>query len=103
MRLKTFLKDKTIFILLCLFISTFSAVLLYMVNATPFFTLFIPCIYFAGCFLTLAVEFIHKNSYYKTVHLALDELDQKCLLSEIIEEPTFYEGKMLYDILKIWC
>ena len=72
-----------------------------MVNATPFFTLFIPCIYFAGCFLTLAVEFIHKNSYYKTVHLALDELDQKCLLSEIIEEPTFYEGKMLYDILKI--
>jgi len=101
MRLKTFLKDKLVFIILCLLISAFSAVLLFMVEAKPFFTLFVPCVYFAGSIVTLIIEFICKNSYYKNLHLTLEELDRKCLLSEIIDEPNFYEGQMLYDILKI--
>jgi len=100
MRLKTFLKDKIIFIMLGLFITVFSAVLLYMVNAQLFFTLFIPCVYLAGCVITLTVEFIRKNNYYKTLHGTLEALDQKYLLSEIINDSNFYEGKMLYDILK---
>ena len=100
MRLKTFLKDKTVFIILCLLISVFSAALLYMVDAKPFFMLFVPCVYFVGSLVALLIEFTQKNRYYKQLYLTLDELDQKCLLSEIIDEPNFYEGQMLYDILK---
>jgi len=101
MQLKTFLKDKAVFIVLCLFISAFSAILLYMVEAKPFFVLFVPCVFYGGSMITLFIEFIHKNNYYKTLYKTLDELDKKCLLSEIIDEPNFYEGQMLYDILKI--
>jgi len=100
MHLKTFLKDKIVFIFLCIIISAFSAVLLYMVEATLFFILFVPCVYLAGSIVALAVEFVRKNSYYKRLYITLEELDKKCLLSEIIDEPTFYEGRILYDILK---
>ena len=101
MRLKIFLKDKIVFMALCFLISAFSAVLLYMVNARPFFTFFVPCVYLVGSIAVLVIEFIRKNSYYKTMYKTLEELDRKCLLSEIIEVPNFYEGQMLYDILKI--
>ena len=100
MRLKTFLKNRIPFILLTLLIATSSAFLLYMVLANLFFMLFIPGVYVVGCVVVLYIEFFKKNSYYKKLFLMLDELDQKCLLSEIMEEPDFYEGQMLYDILK---
>ena len=100
MRLRLFIKDKALFILWNLLIAGFSALLLYMVEAKWFFTLFVPCLFLAGCGAALAVEYIRKNNYYKSIHATLDELDRKCLLSEIIDEPGFYEGRMLYDILK---
>ena len=100
MRLKEFLKDRLLFILWNALIAAFSAVLFFVVDAKVFFVLFVPCLYIFGCAAVLAVEFIRKNSYYKKLYYNLDELDRKCLLSEIIEEPNFYEGKMLYDILK---
>lgn len=100
MRLTNFLKDKLIFIALSFLVSGFSAFLLYMVNANIYFILFAPCIYLVGCILSLLIEFLIKNSYYKKVRNTLDSLDKKFLLSEIIERAGFYEGNLLYDILK---
>ena len=100
MRLKMFLKDKIVFMALVLLTAAFSAVLLYAVNAEPFFTFFVPSVYLTGSIIALVIEFICKDSYYKTMHRTLEELDQKYLLSEIIEVPNFYEGQMLHDILK---
>ena len=100
MRLNNFLKDQLLFILWNILIAAFSAFLFFVVDAKVFFVLFVPCLYILGCAAVLAVESIRKNSYYKKLYYNLDELDQKCLLSEIMEEPSFYEGKMLYDVLK---
>jgi len=100
MRIKAFLKDKTFFVLLFLFVSAFAAVLLYAVEAKPFFALFVPCVFLAGSMAALAIEFVRKDSYYKELYRTLEELDQKCLLSEIMEEPAFYEGQMLHEVLK---
>ena len=100
MRVDLFLKNKTAFIILNAVIAAFSGVLFYMVDARPFFVLFTPILYIVGCAVILTAEFIRKNSYYKALLNTLEELDQKCLISEIIEEPSFYEGQMLYEILK---
>ena len=101
MRLKIFLKNKMLFIILNIIIAVFSAVLLAVVDAKPFFILFIPCVFLGGCATVVVVEFIIKNNWYKQLYNTLDNLDRKCLISEIIEEPGFYEGQMLYDVLKI--
>ena len=100
MKLLDFLKDKAFFIIFSLVVSGFSALLLYMVNAAVYFVLFVPTIYIFGAFLSLIPEFITKNSYYKKLYNTIDALDKKHLLSEIVELPRFYEGRVLYDVLK---
>ncbi len=101
MQIKEFLKDKVLFVALNVIIAMFSAFLLYMVDAQLFLMLFIPCTYLLGCIIILLIEFIIKYNFYKKLYHSLEHLDKKCLLSEIIEEPSFYEGKILYDLLKI--
>ena len=100
MRLKAFLRDRSLYIFVTLLVAAFSAFLLFMVDAQPFFVLFAPGLYVLGCAAVLFIEFMRKNSYYKKLHDSLDALDKKCLLSEVMDTPGFYEGQMLYDILK---
>lgn len=100
MSIYEFLKDKILFISLNLSTAIFSAVLLYMVNADFYFVLFIPCVYVFCLVLSVLTEYIVKNNYYKKIYNSLESLDKKCLLSEIIEKPSFCEGKIMFDILK---
>ena len=100
MPVKMFVKDKTVFIALNIFVSLFSALLLYMVEAKLFFMLFVPCIYLVGCAVVLLIEYLTKSNYYKNLFSTLEGLDKKTLLSEIIPKPNFCEGNILYDILK---
>lgn len=100
MQLKMYIKDKTAFIALNIFVSSFSAFLLYMVEAKLFFMFFIPCVYLSGCAAVLMFEYISKSSYYNNLYSMLESLDKKTLLSEIAPKPNFYESHILYDILK---
>jgi len=100
MQVRMFIKDKSVFIILNILVSSFSAFLLYMVEADLFFMLFVPCTYIVGCAVVLLIEYMIKNSYYKNLYNTLESLDKKTLLSEIILNPNFYEGGILYDILK---
>ncbi len=100
MRIGRFIKDKWLVIGLHLFIAGFSAYLLYMVAAEVFFVLFVPCTYILGCFVFLLLEYLQKSSYYKKLYHTLNSLDRKTLLCEIIDEPSFLEGLILYDVLK---
>lgn len=45
-------------------------------------------------------EFLRKKNYYDKIIYYTNELDKKYLISEILEEPTFYDGKILYDTLQ---
>lgn len=100
MELKCFLKDKGLFICITLLAATFSSFLLYMVNSSIYFILFVPSSYMVGCVIILTIEFITKNKYYSELFSTLECLDKKTLLSEIVPESNFYEGKMLSRALK---
>lgn len=100
MGIKMFLKDKLLFIILNIITCIFSAFLLYMVNARVYFILFVPCTYILGCVAIITIEYIIKNSYYKRLLDTLDSLEKKSLLCELIDKPSFYEGIMLFNILK---
>ena len=100
MKLSDYLKDKVFFTVVSLFVTGFSAFLLYMVNANIYFMLFVPVTYLAGAALSLIPEFIAKRRYYNELQSTLDTLDKKSLLSEIIKVPHFCEGRILHDVLK---
>ena len=40
-----------------------------------------------------------KKGFYDRIRTTTDELDQKYLLPEMLTEPGFYEGKLIYDTL----
>ncbi|TDW13166.1 hypothetical protein EDD63_1467 [Breznakia blatticola] len=48
----------------------------------------------------LFIEYRQKNGYYKQLKDQLERLDQKSLLIEVIDEPEFQEGRILYQTLE---
>ncbi|MDR2336860.1 MAG: sensor histidine kinase [Candidatus Nomurabacteria bacterium] len=100
MKLWDFLHDRLAFVTINLVGAGFSAVLLYAVNASLYFALFIPSIFiFSGC-IALAIDYVGKNHYYKRVRNTLRRLDEKRFLLEVIDRPETLEGKIWYDILR---
>ncbi len=50
--------------------------------------------------LPISVEYARKRSYYGRLLRSLDVLDRKSLLCEVLDEPDFLEGQILYRVLK---
>ena len=48
----------------------------------------------------IGIEYIRKKKFYNMLFFNLEELDQKYLIREVIEEPSFEEGKLLVYILE---
>lgn len=100
MKLTDFLKDRA-FVISARIIAL-AVILLFM---TAFHIAAEPIIIVSVIFLLLAIileawEFLRKNSFYNGMINKLDGLDKKYLISEMLEEPPFYEGKILCEILR---
>lgn len=49
--------------------------------------------------LTLMWDYFKKKAFFRGIKVSLDSLDKKYLLCETIDEPDFYEGQILKEIL----
>ena len=99
MSLRDFVKERSVFIVInALLFCIVSLFLVFIsVQGIVIFILFLG--WFGPLFTSYAIEFLKKKSFYDEAALNAKALDQKYLLSEIITEPDFLEGKILYDIL----
>ena len=97
---KEFIKDKIISLTLMLFaIATIEIYLLaYQVGGFIRIYTFVIIIlmYFAG----ILIEYFIKSRYYKNLEKTVDELDEKYLITEIIKNANFWEGKILKNSLE---
>ena len=59
------------------------------------------CIWFLPIFSFIIAEYIKQKKFYVEVTNIMNDLDKKYLLAEIIKEPEFIEGKLLYNLLKV--
>lgn len=50
--------------------------------------------------LPVSVEYARKRAYYDRLLRSLEALDRKSLLCEVLDEPDFWEGRILYRVLK---
>jgi len=100
MSLKEYLKDRFLFLLInfILFIIIGSIMLLINISTNIIFMIF--CIWFLPLLSFIFVEFIKSKRFYNELNSVMDSLDKKYLLSEIIKEPEFIEGKVIYYLLK---
>lgn len=99
MKLIDYLKDKAMHIFI--FLTVYSLILTFLLCFKISFLLigYISIILIVGFIIGTVYEYSKKCIYYKNVEKILDKLDKKYLITEIIKEPDFIEGKMLVDFL----
>lgn len=100
MKALTFLRNKILFLIINILVMLFTAVFLFLFDINLFAIVFLLLIYCMQMILSLLMEYFPKKAYYQDVLRNLQNLDKKYLLSELIDEPSFIEGKILYDCLK---
>lgn len=99
MKFTNYLKDKIISIVLFLLMLFIILLILsaFKISYIVIISLFIIINFFLLCILLY--NFFRKKYYYNTLITNLELLDKKYLISEMIKTPSFYEGKILYQIL----
>ncbi|WP_153730493.1 sensor histidine kinase [Sporosarcina obsidiansis] len=100
MSIKDYLKDRTLFLLINFILFIIICGIMLLININSKIILLIFCIWFFPILSYIIVEFIKQKSFYVKLNDIMESLDKKYLLSEIVKEPHFIEGKFLYDLLK---
>ena len=99
MILKDYIKDKTIHLLIYLAFMIVMLFLLYMFR-TPIPLIISVTIVMIGFIVGIFIyDYYRKRKFYNNFIDNLNQLDKKYLIIEIIENPNFLEGKILYDSL----
>ena len=100
MSLKGFIKEKLLsFMVLVLALFTILVFLL-PYNVEGFIAVYIVAVPTAIYLVFNVAEYINKKSYYDTLESNLNQLDEKYLISEIIPNANFEEGKILKETLR---
>lgn len=100
MSLKDYLKDRFLFLLINIILFIIICAIMFLINIGTNIILLIFCIWFLPLLSFIFAEFIKSKSFYNELNSIMDGLDKKYLLSEIIKEPEFIEGKLIYFLLK---
>ena len=99
MKLSTYLKDKLyaflIFIIYIIILLLFLIALKLSSSIIIFIIVFTIVIFFVILFF----DYFRKRKFYSELLDKLNTLDKKYLLIEMLLEPNFLEGKILYDVL----
>ena len=100
MRITDYLKDRVLFLLINFILFIIVSGIMLLIGLEPpaiiiiFLTWFLPIIFY------IISEFIKEKRFYDEINSIMESLDKKYLLSEVIKEPEFIEGKLLYELLR---
>ena len=100
MKFTKYIKDKINYILGFI---VYSIIILAYANAMAVdknFIIIITIMSFIFCGVGLLVSYWRKNKYIKNIEKIMDGLEEKYLISEIIEKPRRQENLAYYNILK---
>ena len=99
MNLRDFIKERIVFISINSLILLFTAILLIVLKVDSFAILFIVIINGAGILIYHIFDYLRKKQNYNEIKENMESLDKKYLISEVIEEGTFTESKLIYDVI----
>ncbi|MCI9063695.1 MAG: hypothetical protein HFJ17_03740 [Clostridia bacterium] len=100
MNFKAFIKDKILLSCLLLFGIATIEIFLIPYQFGNFIKIYIPVTIVFLYIIGILIEYFTKRRFYKNIENTLNELDDKYLISEIIKEPNFIEGKILKKLLE---
>lgn len=94
-----FIRDKIYVVVIGMFSIILSSIILNSLKINLYTIFFINFIYGGSIFIILGIEFFQKYKFYSNLNESMEKLDKKYMISEIVKEPHFCEGKILYDVL----
>ncbi len=100
MKWKDFIKEKLIGIFLIIFALITIEIFLMAYPYGNFIKIYIPLTILLLYFIGLIIEYTNKNNFYTDLSNTLNDLDEKYLITEIINSPNFIEGKILKNSLE---
>lgn len=100
MRFKDFIKEKLLMTTLLLFGIATIEIFLLAYPIDNFIKIYIPVVILVLYFIAIMYEYSEKKSFYNKLQNILDELNEKYLITEIIQSPSFIEGKILKNLLE---
>ena len=100
MKFKDFLKDKIWSLILMIFSVITVAILVVFYNISIYIKIYIIVTPIVAYTIGILIEFYRKKTFYDTLKENMEQLEQKYLISEIIKEPSFAEGKILKSIIQ---
>ena len=100
MKFKDFLKDKIWSLMLMIFSVITVAILVMFYNISIYIKIYIIVTPIVAYTIGIIIEFYRKKTFYDTLKENMEQLEQKYLISEIIKEPSFAEGKILKFVIQ---
>lgn len=100
MSLREYAKDKIKYIAAFLLAEAMAGFILWIIGTRQVFILMLLIIWLSPFLCAFFIEYAQKKKYFTEMEDAFLGLDQKTLLSEIICDADFVEGRKIYSILK---
>lgn len=99
MRFKDYIKDRLLLIVLLLLAILSIETLLFAYQILPIIRIYIAVILILVVAIAMGIEYYKKKNFYNKLKQDLEELNEKYLISEIINTPNFTEGKILKEVI----
>ena len=100
MRISSFIKEKILLIFLTLLGISMIEVLLLVYNINIVIRIIIGIIPIILLTIAFSIEYYNKKSFYNILKENMGELEEKYLISEIIDTPDFIEGRILKETIQ---
>lgn len=99
MKLRDYLKDEIISITIVVLIAILITVILRMFNCPTFLIVYIPALVLGAELMTLIYNYFRRKNFYDNFIRILDNLSEKYLITEMIDNPHFLEGQIMVDCI----
>lgn len=100
MSLKNFIKEKILLISLLILVLVTIEIFLIAYDVHNFIKIYIIVFPLLLISISLSIEYYNKKTFYNKLEKNLQDLNEKYLISEIIETPNFIEGKILKGVIQ---
>lgn len=100
MKVSEYIKERVVFLFINFIVLLFVAIFLWMIHVQGVVIAIVFVCGLGPLLLSYFLEFIKRKNFYDELVKNMEVLDQKYLLAEMIKEPDFLEGQMLFHIIK---
>ena len=100
MKISRYVRDKAYLLLLGAILWIIILLFMSAMRCKTELIIIVSVLFWSQSFAIMMVEYMRRRSFYVSLYEIMDELDQKYLVSEIMEEPQFMDGAVLYDVLR---